>query len=63
MEVRRISRLADDAITSVMSRVGIIAATPASFGAGYIRYALDDVSSVCTGMRLGDKATPTIALI
>ena len=42
-----------------MLRVGMIAAIPASFAAGYIRYAPEDVSP---DVRVGDKATPTIAL-
>ena len=42
-----------------MLRVGMIAAIPASFAAGYIRYAPEDVSP---DERIGDRATPTIAL-
>jgi hypothetical protein len=48
-----------DARMRVMLRVGMIAATPASFAAGYSRYAPEDVSP---DVRLGDRTTPTIAL-
>jgi len=48
-----------DARMRVMLRVGMIAATPASFAAGYTRYAPEDVSP---DVRLSDRTTPTIAL-
>jgi hypothetical protein len=48
-----------DARKRVMLRVGMIAATPASFAAGNVRYAPEDVSP---DVRIGDRATPTIAL-
>jgi hypothetical protein len=45
----------DRASTRLVLRVGIIAATSASFAAGNIRYAPDDA---CPDVRLGDRTYP-----